>query len=78
MQESKPYISTGLRNIFAIVSSQISFMMEPSHEISPPDMSFLSSLSIIYGWTYIIFFGVLNPSQCRSQTKRPTEAGGSC
>ena len=63
MQESKPYISTGLRNIFAIVSSQIFFMMEPFHEISPPDISFLSSLSIIYGWTYnIIFFGVLNPS----------------
>ena len=28
MQANKPYISTGLRHIFAIVSSQISTMME--------------------------------------------------
>ena len=60
MQANKPYISTGLRHIFAIVSSQISTMMEPFHailkheptnrrlEISPRDRSFLSSLSIIH------------------------------
>ena len=60
MQAKKPYISTGLRHIFAIVSSQISTMMEPSNaileqeptnrrkEISPRDISFLSSLSIIH------------------------------
>ena len=33
MQANKPYISTGLRHIFAIVSSQISTMMEPSNAI---------------------------------------------
>ena len=33
MQAKKPYISTGLRHIFAIVSSQISTMMEPSNAI---------------------------------------------
>ena len=61
MQAKKPYISTGLRHIFAIVSSQISTMMEPVNailkhepanrrlEISPRDISFLSSLSIIHG-----------------------------
>ena len=60
MQANKPYISTGLRHIFAIVSSQISTMMEPFNailkheptkrrlEISPRDISFLSSLSIIH------------------------------
>ena len=60
MQANKPYISTGLRHIFAIVSSQISTMMEPVNailkhepanrrlEISPRDISFLSSLSIIH------------------------------
>ena len=60
MQANKPYISTGLRHIFAIVSSQISTMMEPFNailkhaptnrrlEISPSDISFLSSLSIIH------------------------------
>ena len=60
MQAKKPYISTGLRHIFAIVSSQISTMMEPVNailkhepanrrlEISPRDISFLSSLSIIH------------------------------
>ena len=60
MQGNKPYISTGLRHIFAIVSSQISTVMEPvkaiwKHEpanrwleISPRDISFLSSLSIIH------------------------------
>ena len=60
MQANKPYISTGLRHIFAIVSSQISTMMEPSnailklettnrrYKISPRDISFLSSLSIIH------------------------------
>ena len=60
MQAKKPYISTGLRHIFAIVSSQISTMMEPFNailkheptkrrlEISPRDISFLSSLSIIH------------------------------
>ena len=60
MQGNKPYISTGLRHIFAIVSSQISTMMEPVNailkhepanrrlEISPRDISFLSSLSIIH------------------------------
>ena len=31
MQAKKPYSSTGLRHIFAIVSSQISAMMEPSN-----------------------------------------------
>ena len=63
MQAKKPYISTGLRHIFAIVSSQISTMMEPVNailkhepanrrlEISPRDISFLSSLSIIHGST---------------------------
>ena len=30
MQAKKPYSSTGLRHIFAIVSSQISTVMEPS------------------------------------------------
>ena len=30
MQAKKPYISTGLHHIFAIVSSQISTVMEPS------------------------------------------------
>ena len=61
MQANKPYISTGLRHIFAIVSSQISTMMEPFNailehettsrrqEISPRDISFLSSLSIFTG-----------------------------
>ena len=60
MQAKKPYISTGLRHIFAIVSSQISTMMEPVNAIlkheqanrrlenSPRDISFLSSLSIIH------------------------------
>ena len=60
MQANKPYISTGLRHIFAIVSSQISTMTEPVNaiwkhepanrrlEISPRDISFLSSLSIIH------------------------------
>ena len=33
MPAKKPYISTGLRHIFAIVSSQISTMMEPSNAI---------------------------------------------
>ena len=33
MQANKPYISTGLRHTFAIVSSQISTMMEPSNVI---------------------------------------------
>ena len=33
MQAKKPYISTGLRHIFAIVSSQISTMMESSNAI---------------------------------------------
>ena len=33
MQAKKPYISTGLRYIFAIVSSQISTVMEPSNPI---------------------------------------------
>ena len=33
MQANKPYISTGLRHIFAIVSSQISTMMEPFNAI---------------------------------------------
>ena len=32
MQANKPYISTGVRHIFAIVSSQISTIMEPSTE----------------------------------------------
>ena len=61
MQANKPYISTGLRHIFAIVSSQVSTMMEPFNailkheptnrrlEINPFDISFLSSLSIIHG-----------------------------
>ena len=61
MQANKPYISTGVRHIFAIISSQISTMMEPVNailkhepanrrlEISPRDISFLSSLSIIHG-----------------------------
>ena len=31
MQAKKPYSSTGLRHILAIVSSQISTMMEPSN-----------------------------------------------
>ena len=65
MQANKPYISTGLRHIFAIVSSQISTMMEPSNailehettnprkEISPRDISFVSSLSIIHDETSI-------------------------
>ena len=60
MQANKRCISTGLHHIFAIVSSQISTMMEPfnailEHEttnrrygISPRDISFLSSLSIIH------------------------------
>ena len=62
MQGNKPYISTGLRHIFAIVSSQISTVMEPVNaiwkhepanwwlEISPRDISFLSSLSIIHAF----------------------------
>ena len=33
MQAKKPYISTGLHHILAIVSSQISTMMEPSNAI---------------------------------------------
>ena len=33
MQANKTYISAGLRNIFAIFSSQISTMMEPSNAI---------------------------------------------
>ena len=60
MQENTPYILTGLRHIFAIVLSQTSTMMEPSntiseheptnrrYEISPRDISLLSSLSIIH------------------------------
>ena len=60
MQANKPYISTGVRHIFAIISSQISTMMEPVNailkhepanrrlEISPRDISFLSSLSFIH------------------------------
>ena len=63
MQANKPYISTGVRHIFAIISSQISTMMEPVNailkhepanrrlEISPRDISFLSSLSIIHAAT---------------------------
>ena len=63
MQANKPYISTGVRHIFAIISSQISTMMEPVNailkhepanrrlEISPRDISFLSSLSIIHALT---------------------------
>ena len=62
MQGNKPYISTGLRHIFVIVSSQISTVMEPVNaiwkhepanrwlEISPRDISFLSSLSIIHAF----------------------------
>ena len=34
MQANKPCISTGLRHIFTIVSSQFSTMMEPSNAIS--------------------------------------------
>ena len=61
MQAKKPYISTGLRHIFAIVSSQISTMMEPSNailehkptnrrkEISSRDITFLSSF-FYYQW----------------------------
>ena len=64
MQANKRYISTGVRHIFAIISSQISTMMEPVNailkhepanrrlEISPRDISFLSSLSIIHGCRY--------------------------
>ena len=60
MQANKPYISTGLRHIFGIVSSQISTMMELSnailkhettnrrYKISPREIGFLSSLSIIH------------------------------
>ena len=33
MQANKPYIWTGLRHIFRIVSSQLSTMMEPSNAI---------------------------------------------
>ena len=33
MQAKKPYSSTGLRHIFAIVSLQISTTMEPSNAI---------------------------------------------
>ena len=33
MQANKPYISTGVRHIFAIISSQISTMMEPVNAI---------------------------------------------
>ena len=33
MQANKPCISTGLRHIFAIVSSQISTMMDPCNAI---------------------------------------------
>ena len=33
MQANKPYISTGLRHIFAFVSLQVSTMMEPSNVI---------------------------------------------
>ena len=33
MQANKPYISTGWRHNFAIVSSHISTMMEPSNAI---------------------------------------------
>ena len=63
MQANKPYISTGVRHIFAIISSQISTMMEavnailkhePANrrlEIGPRDISFLSSLSIIHADT---------------------------
>ena len=32
MQANKPYISTGVRHIFAIISSQISTMMEPVNQ----------------------------------------------
>ena len=67
MQANKPYISTGVRHIFAIISSQISTMMEPVNailkhepanrrlEISPRDISFLSSLSIIHDKSIPIF-----------------------
>ena len=67
MQGNKPYISTGLRHFFAIVSSQISTMMEPVNatlkheptnrwlEISPRDISFLSGLSIIHASFYTVF-----------------------
>ena len=60
MQVNKPHISTGLRHIFAIISSQISTMIEPVNailkhepnnrrlEISPREIIFLSSLSIIH------------------------------
>ena len=60
-KDNKPYISTGLRVYFAIFSSQVSTVMEPADtslehettnrqwEISPRDLSFLSSLSIIHG-----------------------------
>ena len=53
MQANKPHISTGLRHIFAIVSSQIFTMIEPVNrrlEISPRDISFLCSLSIIHAY----------------------------
>ena len=33
MQANKPYISTGLRHIFAIISSQIAIIMEPFNAI---------------------------------------------
>ena len=37
MQAKKPYISTGLRHIFAIASSQIPTMMEVSNAILEPN-----------------------------------------
>ena len=72
MQANKPYNSTGLRHIFAIVSSQMSTMMEPVNailkhepanrrlEISPRDISFLSSLSIIHGLSMVFpYIGIV-------------------
>ena len=62
MEANKLYISTGLRHIFAIVSSQKFTMMEPVNAIlkhepanrrlenSPRDISFLSSHSITHAY----------------------------
>ena len=64
MQAKKPYISTSLRHIFSIVSSQISTMMEPSnaileqeptnrrYDISPRDISFLS-MQLAWAWHFL-------------------------
>ena len=62
MQANKPYFSTGLPHIFAIVSSQNFHYDETNQrhlgarnnqsEISPCDVSFLSSLSIIHVTTH--------------------------